>query len=110
MNGVYAYEACYCIVVESDRHDTCLIEYNRIKALATAFRASIIRESKSARKGDVLKRDIQISLKAYSHETIIFKEALDIVIESINIWGPTLKARYYSTSVERVDASFGLTK
>lgn len=109
MSNVYAYEACYCIVVESDRHDTCLIEYNRVKALAKAFNASIF-ESKSARKGDVLKREIQISLKAYSHETIIFKEALDIIIESINIWGPNLKAQYYNTSVERIDAAFGITK
>lgn len=109
MSNTYGYEACYCISIESDRHDTCLIEYNRIKALAKAFNASV-HESKSARKGEVLKRDIQISLRAYSHETIIFKEALDIVIDSINIWSPGIKAQYYNTSVERIDAAFGITK
>ena len=49
-----------------------------------------------------------IKFKAYSHETIIFREALDIIISSINIWNPRLKAYIYDSSVERTDASFGV--
>ncbi|WP_270243271.1 hypothetical protein [Phocaeicola coprocola] len=109
MSTVYVYESFYSVVVESDRHDTCLIESNRIKSLAKAFNASIVKEAKSARKGDVLSRNIMISFKAHSHETIIFREALDIIIGSINIWNSGLKAYIYDSSVERTDASFGLT-
>ncbi|OUO23132.1 hypothetical protein B5F91_03275 [Bacteroides sp. An322] len=108
MNTVYVYESFYSVVIESNRHDTCLNEFNRIKSLAKAFNASIVKEAKSARKGDVLSRNIMIKFKAYSHETIIFREALDIIISSINIWNPRLKAYIYDSSVERTDASFGV--
>lgn len=105
---MYAYDSYYGIVVESERHDTCLFNYNRVKALAKAFNATITHESKSARQGDVLKRDIQVRLKAYAHETIIFRDALDIVIKSINIYEPMNKARLYTSTIERIDARFGL--
>lgn len=52
MSTVYVYESFYSVVVESNRHDTCLIESNRIKSLAKAFNASIVKEAKSARKGN----------------------------------------------------------
>lgn len=105
---MYAYDSYYEIVVESERHDTCLFNYNRVKALAKAFNAAVIHESKSARKGDVLKRDMQIRLKAYAHETIIFRDALDIVIKSINIDESLNRARLYISTIERIDARFGL--
>lgn len=46
MSTVYVYESFYSVVVESNRHDTCLIESNRIKSLAKAFNASIVKEEK----------------------------------------------------------------
>ena len=110
MNTVYAYESFYGIVVESESHDMCLANYNRVKALAKAFNACIVKETKSARIGDVLNREIQIRLKAYAHETIIFRDALDIVIESINTYEPLNKARYHLSEIERIDARFGLSK
>lgn len=105
---MYAYDSYYGIVVESERHDTCLFNYNRVKALAKAFNATVTHESKSARKGDVLKRDIQIRLKAYAHETIVFRDALDIVIKSINTYEPLNKAYCHLSEIERIDARFGL--
>lgn len=108
MHTVYAYDSYYGIVIESERHDICLSNYNRVKALAKAFNAIIIHESKSARKGDVLNREIQIRLKAYAHETIIFRDALDTVIKSINTYEPLNKAYYHVSTIERIDARFGL--
>lgn len=108
MNTVYAYDSLYGIVVEAERHDMCLMNYNRIKALAKAFDAHIVHESKSARKGDVLKRDVQIRFKAYAHETVIFRDALDIIIQSINTYDPVNKAYFYLSEIERTDARFGL--
>ncbi len=105
MYEYYLYDATYIVVVESERHDTCLFEYNRIKYLARAFNASI-KESKSARKGPVLRREIRVSFKAGAHESIIFREALDIIIASTNLWNPHIKAQSYPISVERENASF----
>lgn len=110
MNAVYAYEAYYGIVVKAERHDICLCNYNRIKALAKAFDATITREYKSARKGDVLSREIHINFKAYAHDTILFRDALDAIIRSINIYTPVVEACYSSSTVERIDARFGLPK
>ncbi len=70
----------------------------------------ILKESKSARKGDVLNRNIQIKLTAYAHETIIFRESIDIIIRSINAYKPMLKAYITFSEMIPKDARFGLPK
>ena len=108
MNTMYAYESFYSIEIEADTHDSCLYHYNRLKDLSKAFQATIIKESKSARKGDVLNRNLQIKLTAYAHETIIFRESIDIIIHSINAYKPMLKAYISLSEMIPKDARFGL--
>jgi hypothetical protein len=74
-NGIY--NQFFSVIISSDNHHDCLIMANRIKNLCKAWEFCInIRECKSSRKGDVLKREIQIYQESYSHNIIIFGESL----------------------------------
>lgn len=86
INGKFVH--CFSVSIKADTHDECLFEYNRFKALTKAFLRDIhIHESKSARKGSVLGRDIQFTHTAYSPEIIIFSEAVRIIAQDINLFG-----------------------
>lgn len=75
-NGMY--EHIFFIIVESDSHDSCLHFTKKFKNAIDPwfFQLKNIKETKSARSGDVLKRSIQINHTAYAGDIIIFKEMI----------------------------------
>lgn len=83
----------YQIVVKADNHDDCLKAFNRIKKLVEILNFGNIwyQEYKSARKGDVLSREIQVAITDYSTDVLIFRSILDCQIHKTN--------RYYSAKV-----------
>ena len=85
-NGVYRWNAQ--ISVTASHHDTCLMMSNRIKCLCQAWAVEVtFQESKSARKGSVLRRNIAIKHEAIGLEIMIFEESLKIVCEKIRRFG-----------------------
>lgn len=107
-NGEYV--TSYAVTVKANNHDECLQTYNRIKKLAQIWSVMNIRiyESKSARKGDVLRREIQIVHTAYAHNTIIFKEALNVIVDDINLYHPNVTATIHREESTRKDARLNL--
>jgi len=75
-NGIVRYQ--FTISIKSADHQTCHTVSNKIKDYlsAWAFGCSYPSESKSARKGDVLTRDIQASFEDYPATVIAFREGL----------------------------------
>lgn len=79
------YEAYYSIIVEAIDHRLCIDTYNRFKHLVKAFNTPYLgqfrtSEWKSARKGDVLKRELQIYHTAYVQDILAFRQALDYIV------------------------------
>ena len=79
------YKASYSIVVETNDHHLCIDTYNRFKYLVRAFNTPFLgqfrtSESKSARKGDVLKRELQINHTAYVQDILLFRQTLDYIM------------------------------
>lgn len=65
------------IIIESQSHESCLWASKIIKKQCEAWFFNVtFEEHKSARKGDVLKREILIYQVAYSGDILIFKEAI----------------------------------
>lgn len=81
------YEHQFFIIIESDSHDTCrrftVLMKNAIDPWF--FQVDLIKEIKSARKGDVLKRSIQVRHIAYSPDIITFNEMLRTLIWHYNL-------------------------
>ena len=86
-NGLY--EQFFQITISADDHKTCLDFTNLLKKATTAwfFETKIIGESKSARKGDVLKRELQIRQIAYATDIITFGQMLRTLIWHYNLIG-----------------------
>ena len=68
------------VLIKSDNHKDCLYLTKFIKYQCEAWTFCVkYDEGKSARKGDVLKREILIYQEAHGNDTIIFKEAIRII-------------------------------
>lgn len=107
------YEASYAISVKSGDHRNCLDAYNRFKYLVKAFDFGNIKifEHKSARKGDVLSRSLSIIFVGYAPDILAFKEAIDRILSSCNIFcGGVASVVLYNSEVTRKDARFNLIK
>lgn len=79
------YQASYSIIVEATDHHLCIDTYNRFKYLVRAFNTPYLgqfhtSEWKSARKGDVLKRELQINHTAYVQDILLFRQTLDYIM------------------------------
>ena len=76
------YETVIDIKITCNTHDECLFISKKIKKQCDAW--SILgvdcRESKSARKGEVLTRWFTIQQTDYAHNIIIFREAISCLI------------------------------
>lgn len=110
-NGMY--EMRICIIVTASSHDTCRWITSRFKNLIKAFDFGNFQsgEAKSARKGDVLTRTIKICLTDYSSNILIFRECIDRLIESCNIWyGEFASVRTSLIHTSRKDAHINLIK
>lgn len=100
------YEAYYGITVNSDNHKQCLFTYNRFKSLVAAFNFGNISiyETKSARKGDVLSRDIHITFIGFASDVLTFREAIDRIIHINNILPQGTLITLFRTEVIRKNA------
>lgn len=99
-NGMFAVR--YSITVEAGTHEMCLHVFNRIKRLVDAlnFGDIIWRDTKSARKGDVLSRWIEIQFKGYATDVLTFRATLDHQIHKIDRYYPS--AHVVLTRVETI--------
>lgn len=106
------YETALGITVTSATHQGCLWTYNRFKSLVKTFDFGNIRiyESKSARKGDVLSRDLQIILTGYSRDIITFRECADLLLQRCNNWLPDTQVCLYRAETVRKGARASLTE
>lgn len=96
------YKAFYSIIVKAPSHDGCKFIYNKFKALANAFNFGdiTISEHKSARKGDVLGRELQIFQHAYPSEIILFRQAIDTILSKTEIQYTRITAKLAKACVE----------
>ena len=88
------YEARFSISVSGVSHKACLDTYNRFKYLVRAIDWGDIRlqESKDARKGPVLNRELSIIYTAYPSDVIALREMIERTVCKINIYGQGLYA------------------
>ena len=82
------YELHLNLTITAHTHRCCLDLTKRFKNLAAAFDFGhfTISENKSARKGDVLTRNLAITMYDYPSAVILFREAVDRIVEACNIW------------------------
>lgn len=75
-NGIVRYQ--FSIIIKSADHQTCLAVTKKIKDYLSAwsFGCTYPSESKSAKKGDVLAREIQAGFEDYPVTVIAFREGL----------------------------------
>ncbi|MCH8547162.1 MAG: hypothetical protein LAT54_10560 [Cryomorphaceae bacterium] len=78
-----SYRQSISVIISCDNHQDCLQVAKIIKQQCDVWAFSNVRykEHKSARKGDVLEREVMISQKAYADDIIIFKEAIRRICE-----------------------------
>ena len=71
------FRQCLEVTVSCKTHETCLYITNLLKKQCDAWVFCVeVKESKSARKGDVLSRNLMIYQNAYAGDILIFKEAI----------------------------------
>jgi hypothetical protein len=65
------------IIITSENHDSCLAISKPLKKQCEAWFFCVdYKETKSARKGKVLKRELMINQEANSNDILIFKESI----------------------------------
>lgn len=105
------YEAHYSIIVESPDHHLCIDTYNRFKYLVRAFNTPYLgqfstSESKSARKGDVLKRELQINHTAHVTDILLFRQALDYIMSDYQYPNSPVKVLFFRAEVVSEERTF----
>lgn len=75
------------IVITANSHDTCLYFTKHIRNVIKAwfFQIEMFSEDKSARKGEVLTREIQVRQTAYAPDIITFKQMIKTLIWHYNL-------------------------
>ena len=76
------------VIISSENHETCNNVAKKIRYLCQAWSVKLV-ENKSARKGDVLKRDIQIYQTSYAHDIITFRESLKCICFHFDLYSKT---------------------
>ena len=107
------YEAHYSVIVEAPDHHLCIDTYNRFKYLIRAFNTPFLgqfstSESKSARKGDVLKRELQINHTAFVEDILLFRQALDYIMLDYQYPNSPVKVSFYRATVMPEEGTFEL--
>ncbi len=105
------YEAHYSIIVESPDHHLCIDTYNRFKYLVRAFNTPYLgqfstSESKSARKGAVLKRELQINHTAHVTDILLFRQALDYIMSDYQYPNSPVKVLFFRAEVVSEERTF----
>ena len=85
-NGIVSYH--FSVSIKSADHLTCLAVSKKIKDYLSAWSYSCRypNESKSARKGDVLTREIQACFEDYPANVIAFREGLRCICFHYNLF------------------------
>ncbi len=80
-------EHSFFIIIESNQHDSTLHFTKNIKKAIEPwfFQVKVLKETKSARSGAVLKRTLYINHQAYAHDIIVFNEMLRTLIWHYNL-------------------------
>lgn len=104
-NSTTIYRQNYSIIIKSDLHEACREDAKRVKYLCMAFMVPFS-EYKSARKGDVLSREIMIQAKGYPGQLISFCEALRSLTSKMNTFVSTVSFTIQSTEPENARKLF----
>lgn len=100
------YKAHFSISVSGSSHRACLDTFNRFKYLVKAvdWGDIALHETKSARKGDVLERSLQIIYTAFPSDIIALREMIERTVCRINIFGQGIyRATFDNCSILRSD-------
>lgn len=75
-NGLLEFN--FSVVIKSSNHENCLLVSKKMKEYFSAwyFCCNQSNEHKSARKGDVLNRELQAKVKGYSSDIVAFREGM----------------------------------
>jgi len=89
MNNNKLFRQRISVIIEGKSHESCLEFAKLIKKQCEAWFFNVqMTENKSARKGEVLQREIMIKQEAYANDIIIFKESLKRICFYINSISP----------------------
>ena len=93
------YEMRMSVIVTTNNHMLCLDILKTFKKLCGAWFFTIkdLSEYKSARKGDVLQRELQIAQIAYAPDIIVFKESIYRIADHFNGLGNFVIIKEHST-------------
>lgn len=85
-NGIVTFS--FSVVIKSNDHQTCLFITKKIKDYLSAwyFGCAYSKEHKSARKGDILNREIQSSFEDYPSNVIAFREGLRCICSHYDLF------------------------
>jgi hypothetical protein len=109
-NGLVGYQ--FSVIIKSDDHQTCLFVSKKIKDYLSAwsFGCKYIDESKSARKGDVLTREIQALFEDYPTTIIAFREGLRCICFHLDIFSKETSVKIIDHSMSPKDSHLNIFK
>lgn len=96
------YETLFDVIINGETHDECLQMASVVKLQCKAWQSHDVRlkEHRSARKGDVLKRSLMIYQTAHAHEIIIFREAVQCLMSFPIFLGKVVVKVRYTTPID----------
>ena len=109
-NGLVQYQ--FSVIVKSVDHQTCLSVSKKIKDYlsAWAFGCTYPNEHKSARKGDVLSREIQANFEDYSGTVIAFREGLRCICFHYDLFTDVTTVKIIDHGTLPMDSRINLLK
>lgn len=109
-NGLVTYH--FSVIVKSVSHQTCLTVSNKIKDYlsAWAFGCTYPNEHKSARKGDVLSREIQAHFEDYPGDVIAFREGLRCICYHYDLYTKDTTVKIIDHGTSPKDSRINIVK
>lgn len=109
-NGLVKFQ--FSVVIKSTDHQTCLDISKRIKEYISAwfFGCTNQSESKSARKGDVLSREIQAGFEAYPATVIAFREGLRCICFHYDLFSEKTSVKFIDHGTSPKDSHINIFK
>lgn len=109
-NGIVSYQ--FSVSIKSVEHQTCLAVSKKIKDYLSAwsYGCTYPNESKSARKGDVLTREIQASFDDYSVNVIAFREGLRCICFHYDLFTKETSVKIIDHSTSPKDSHINIFK
>ena len=102
----------FSIIVNSVEHNTCLAITKKIKDYLSAwsFGCSYPSEAKSARKGDILKREIQAAFEGHPSTVIAFREGLRCICYHYNLFAEKTSIKIIDHETSPKDSHINIFK